>query len=220
MRIDFKRDRAKLIVTALMVLATAIFWIVPSNVARLVALHRDVLLGRYSVDRLAGLFLAVPIGGLALYIIWAKKDQRRIRKLRVTARAVSVLVSFTAVDLVIRLTRPARYVLREGYQHRVPNTTVEVTHEDIPRTVFSFPVVRPGHPDVKCTLTTDKRGFRNLTDLDRYDVIVLGDSFVEGSSVSDRQVWPALLAAKSKWTVCNLGMSGGHPGNYLATLKL
>ena len=57
------------------------------------------------------------------------------------------------------------------------------------------------------------------TDLEKYDVVALGDSFAEGSRVSDNQVWSARLAKKTKSTVYNLGMSAGHPGTYLETLK-
>ncbi|MHC4293107.1 MAG: alginate O-acetyltransferase AlgX-related protein, partial [Planctomycetota bacterium] len=76
-----------------------------------------------------------------------------------------------------------------------------------------------GYPDVPYTITVDKRGFRNTTDLEKYDVVTLGDSFTEGSHVSDKHAWPLVFSNKSNLTVYNLGMSGGSPLTYLDTLE-
>jgi hypothetical protein len=50
-------------------------------------------------------------------------------------------------------------------------------------------------------------------------MVVLGDSFTEGSHVSDEHAWPVLFAQKSNLTVYNFGMSGGSPVTYVETLK-
>lgn len=50
-------------------------------------------------------------------------------------------------------------------------------------------------------------------------MVTLGDSFTEGSHVSDNQSWPVLLAQKSNSKIYNLGMSGGDPATYMETLE-
>ena len=123
------------------------------------------------------------------------------------------------MDVFARLINQKQYVKQEQYFHRVPNTINRGTYHDIPEKAFAYPVIRPGYPDIGYALTVDKRGFRNKTDFEKYDVVILGDSFAEGSNVSDDQIWPVLFAQKTGQTVYNLGMSAGHPGTYLETLK-
>ncbi len=107
----------------------------------------------------------------------------------------------------------------ERASRRPPNTTNRGTSQDVPEKAFLYPRTPPGYPDIDYTLTVDKRGFRNKTDLEKYDVVTLGDSFAEGSRISDDQVFSAILAQKTNLAVYNLGMSAGHPGTYLETLK-
>jgi hypothetical protein len=60
-------------------------------------------------------------------------------------------------------------------------------------------------------LQFDHRGFRNGTDVAQADTIVLGDSFIEGAHVSDREVMTAQLAGRLGQTVVNLGRTGYGP---------
>jgi len=214
-----KSRQAKWIATVIILLANALLWIIPSNVAYLIAQNRDVLLGRYSLGHFTALFLLIPISAAMLYLTWANERNEKERRFKVIAISLSVLVSLIVMDIVARLVFPKRYVAEQTYFHRPPNAIQAGTAKDVPEEAFLYPRTPPGYPDIEYTLTTDKRGFRNKTDLDRYDVVVLGDSFAEGSRVTDDEVWPALLTQKSNLTVYNLGMSSGHPGTYLETLK-
>ncbi|MCH7700930.1 MAG: SGNH/GDSL hydrolase family protein, partial [Planctomycetes bacterium] len=54
--------------------------------------------------------------------------------------------------------------------------------------------------------------------LEAYDAVVLGDSFAEGSRVTDGDCWPDKLSQASGLSVYNLGMSGYAPQHYLASL--
>jgi|MDTC01.1.fsa_nt_gb hypothetical protein len=58
------------------------------------------------------------------------------------------------------------------------------------------------------SFTTDSRGFRNPNDRDQADVVLLGDSYVEGWYVSDNETSAALLEQRLGRPVTNLGVSG------------
>lgn len=214
-----RTNTAKWFTTVIILLVNIVLWLVPSNVAYLIAQNRHVLLGRYSVGHLTALFFLIPITVMALYLTWSNEKNKRERKFKVIAITISVIVSLVVIDIAARLTQPKRYIAEQTYYHRPPNTTIRGTSQDIPEKAFLYPRTPPGYPDIDYTLTVDKRGFRNKTDLEKYDVLTLGDSFAEGSRISDDQVFSAILAQKTKCTVYNLGMSAGHPGTYLETLK-
>jgi hypothetical protein len=213
------KKTGKWIATGIVLLLNIILWAVPSNVAYLVAQNRDVLLGRYSVDRMVVLFSMIPVSILVLYVAWSNEKNKKERQFKVAAMSISVIGSLIVVDLFVRLAQPKRYFVHRSYLHRTPNTLDHGTIRDVPEKAFMYPTNPPAYPDIEYTLTVDKRGFRNKTDLREYNIITIGDSFVEGSNVSDDQTWPLLLAQKSGLTVYNLGMSAGHPGSYLETLK-
>src|SRR5262249_47983618 len=58
------------------------------------------------------------------------------------------------------------------------------------------------------TFSTDSRGFRNPKTLDRADVALIGDSYIEGAYVSDDETAAVRLAALTGRPVVNLGVSG------------
>jgi hypothetical protein len=132
---------------------------------------------------------------------------------------IGLVMGILLFDAAIRPWRSTRYIKTEDIYHRPPQTQVNGIFQDLPETRHSYSRVAPGYPDVPYTLTVDKRGFRNQADLEHYEVVVLGDSFAEGSKVSDDQNWPTIYATKSGLTVYNLGMSGGNPDSYLETYE-
>jgi hypothetical protein len=69
--------------------------------------------------------------------------------------------------------------------------------------------------DVAC----DKNGFRNARDLSTAEVVVLGDSFVEGGLVATGDLMTTTLARLLGCTVANLGQSAYGPQQELAVLK-
>lgn len=209
----------KWIGTGVIVVVNLLLWTIPSNVAYLIAQNRDVLLSRYSVARLTWMFLLIPISFTVFYLIWSNKENKKKHQFQVVSLTLSIIVPLLLVDLFMRLIQPKQYIIHRGYYHLAPNKVLHGTFHDVPENAFSYPTMRPGYPDIEYTLTTDKRGFRNGTDFDKYDFIVLGDSFAEGSNVTDDEIWASLLAKKSNLTVCNLGMAAGHPGTYLETFE-
>jgi hypothetical protein len=65
----------------------------------------------------------------------------------------------------------------------------------------------------------DRNGFRNDTDLKSADIIVIGDSIVEGLTVPSSQLTTALLANFEGKVVANLGQSAYGPQQELVVLK-
>jgi hypothetical protein len=58
------------------------------------------------------------------------------------------------------------------------------------------------------TFTTDSHGFRNRREIDRADIALIGDSYIEGSYVSDEDTVATALEELTGLTVVNLGRSG------------
>ena len=209
----------KWITTAVIAAGNIVLWAIPSNIAYLVAQHRDVLLSRYSVAHMTWLLLLLPISTLALYLTWANEKNKRKRQLQVIALSISILLSLCVVDLALRLVSSRRYVRQAGLHHRMPNTEKKGVTLDVPPAAFSYPNAPNGYRPINFILTVDHRGFRNQTDLKQYDILAIGDSYTEGSGVSDEQAWPVRLAKKNEKNVYNLSVSGGHPDTYLESLK-
>ena len=209
----------KWITTTIIVVINLLLWVISSNVPYLIAQNRDVLLGRYGVARLTWMILLIPISIMALYLTWSNEENKKKRQFQITALTLSVVISIILVDFFMRPAQKKQYVLHKSYYNRTPNTVFSGTFCDMPENAFSYPTMKPGYPEIEYTLTTDKRGFRNKTDFEKYDIITTGDSFTEGSNVTDNETWTALLAQKSKMEVYNLGIAGGHSGTYLETFK-
>jgi hypothetical protein len=58
------------------------------------------------------------------------------------------------------------------------------------------------------SFSTDARGFRNPKTMDHADIVLIGDSYVEGYYVSDEETAAVRLAELSGRSVVNLGVSG------------
>ncbi|MEK6800052.1 MAG: GDSL-type esterase/lipase family protein [Planctomycetota bacterium] len=203
---------------SIVLVTNVLLWIIPSDVVAEIARGRETLLGRYSRVHF---HWNVGVGFLSLvslYIDWATGDRYKRRWFQVIAAVVFLAPSLAAIDFLARTPDRLHYVRDSAAFHHPPNATYAQVYEDKAPTFRTFPGAPPGYGRVDCTLRTDRRGFRNQTSLESYDVVVLGDSFAEGSSVSDEHAWPRILAERSGLTVYNLGMSGYDPFQYLASL--
>lgn len=69
---------------------------------------------------------------------------------------------------------------------------------------FNLPLRSPRRQ----TFSTDSRGFRNPTDLDRAEIAIIGDSYVEGAYLSDEETAAVRLHELTGQTVVNLGVAG------------
>ena len=88
-----KKKLSKWITTAVIAAINITLWAIPSNVAYLVAQHRDVLLSRYSVAHMTWILLLLPISAAVLYLIWANEKNKQIRRFRVIALSLVLLCS-------------------------------------------------------------------------------------------------------------------------------
>jgi len=66
---------------------------------------------------------------------------------------------------------------------------------------------------------TDGRGFRNRTHKNRAPVVVIGDSFVENSTVPDDEIFTTVLGRELGIDVINLGRPGWGPNDELGALR-
>lgn len=194
-------------------------WLIPTDVVQQIARDRHTLLGRYSRVQFSWILAVAILSAVSLYVAWPAGEKSKRRQFQVIA-VLLFLVPMTAVlDFVLRTSERIHYVRQDTVYHRPPHFKLETVFEDKPQAYRTYPNRSAGFGTVRCTITTDERGFRNQTALNQCDVVVLGDSFAEGSRVSDEEAWPARLAAIGDLTVYNLGMSGYNPQHYLDSLR-
>lgn len=77
----------------------------------------------------------------------------------------------------------------------------------------------PANPPEPFDLRYDHRGFRNDTDMDRADVVVIGDSYVEAPMLPGASLLTTELSHRLQTSVANLGISGYGPEQELVVLK-
>jgi len=212
--------RGQIIFVVVVVLINVVLWIIPSDVVELVARDRQTLLGRYSRRHFTWILavLVVSIILIRLHLSPSKAVKKK-RIFHVLAVLIALVPTLFVADVALRLTKHWRYVLGDLAYHRPPGSVWHDVFEDKPKAIRTYPNAPPGYPTVRSTMTIDGRGFRNLDAPDHVRVVVLGDSFAEGSHVSDGQTWPRLFAQKSGASTYNLGMSGYAPQHYRAALK-
>lgn len=204
---------------AVVILANVLLWVIPSDVVEMIARDRQTMLGRYSRTHFYWIVAVAIISIISFYVDWSTGATYRKRWFQLVA-ALSVLIpTLFVVDFLMRKPGAEHYVRDTVAYHRPPGFSIEMQCADKPEAYRSFPGRPEGHPTFTCGMRTDERGYRNPTALDQADVVVLGDSFAEGSHVSDEHAWPAILADASGLSVYNLGMSGYEPLEYAASLE-
>jgi PAS domain S-box-containing protein len=77
----------------------------------------------------------------------------------------------------------------------------------------------PHHEPLPYDLKYDHNGFRNATDQDKADIVVIGDSYIESQMMPTAQLMTTLLGELESSRVVNLGVSGYGPQQELITLK-
>lgn len=218
-----KQTKGKIFRTVLVVAGLGFLWLKQAPLAYFVAQQRVVLLGRYTIGQMTAQMLLTPILLLILWGIWTAKEKTREQKkedaFRTIAVILSILLCIVLVDVVLRIVEKSQYVQTGHSYHRLPDQIRTGTFIDQPVSPFTYPNAPAGYPPVDYTFTTDRRGFRNQTDLEACDAVVLGDSFAEGSGVSDEDTWAVRLAEAGGRSIYNLGMSGTSAVGYLDLLE-
>jgi hypothetical protein len=212
--------RRQKIYLAIVIVVNAVAWVIPDNVVNLVAKDEQTILGRYARGHFALNLTILVISLIGLYIDQARTRQTYKRRwFQVIAILIGLMPLVLIGDYLLRRTQFTTYVLDPMAYRRPSNAHWTETMVDLPEAVFSYPNAPEGFPRILCTMTTDARGFRNRAALDHADVLTIGDSFVEGSHVSDEHPWPVKFADLSGLSVYSLGMSGYSPVRSLAALK-
>ena len=214
-----KLNRRQKIGFAVVILGNLILWIIPGDVVEQIARDRHTMLGRYSRTHFIWIVGVTMISIVSLYIDSATGEKYKKRWFQVIATLLFLVPTLAVVDYLLRSPEKNHYVKDSIVYHRPALSTFQLSFEDRPKAYRTYPDAPKGYGRVDCTLHTDRRGFRNQTDLEQYDVVALGDSFTEGSRVSNEHPWPVRLAQYSGLSVYNLGMSGYDPLQYRESLK-
>ena len=208
----------------------AIAWAIPGPVVAHVARQQPLLVGRYALGHFVALALGTLLLGLLAVLLWNRRSLAETVLLATLAlgsafAGVVVVSSFARISIAPRYQSApvANFVQDPALRARLggtvttrePNFRWEVLREDLPVPGRSYPQRVAGHPALPVVLSTDDRGLRNPPREGRYDVVVAGDSFTEGSMVSDAQTWWSLLARQTGLRVYNTGVSGLTIREYL-----
>lgn len=204
---------------AVMLVANVVLWVIPSNVVEQIARDRHTLLGRYSRTHFGWILALAVFTFVNVYVDWGKWGSYKLRRFQLLAVFLVGFPAIVLIDFMARDPENAHYIRNHAAYRHPPDKTYRLTVVDKPKAFRTFPRVRPGYPQSECTLRTDKRGFRNQSDLEAYDVVVLGDSFAEGTYVTDEEVWPRRLETRTALSVYNLAVSGYDPHEYVASLE-
>jgi hypothetical protein len=213
-----------------LVAALPMAWAITAPVDALIARQEAVLLGRYTVGHFAGLAIATLVVGLVVSLLWSARSLVEsvvligmfalstslgvvlvagFAKEVASPRYVATPVGRAVADPALRSRLAGRVLVRQ------PNYRWEVLREDVPAPGRSYPDRVAGLPARKVVLTTDDRGLRNAPREPVYDVVVTGDSFTEGSMVSDDETWWRRLAAATGLRIYNVAVSGLTIREYL-----
>lgn len=204
---------------AVVSLTNLCLWAIPSNVVEQIARDRQTLLGRYSRQHFTWIVAVLLISLVSFYIDWSTGERYKRRWFQVLAVCLLAFPGLFVINLLARKPEAVHYVQDHLAYHRPANAEFRVNFEDKPKAYRTYPNRPAGYGELQFVGHTDHRGYRNQTDLERYDIVVLGDSFAGGTRMPDDTLWPAQLARNTGLTVYNLGTSGYAPLHYLASLK-
>lgn len=214
----------------LLLLVSLVAWVPSSNVIRLIIENDPVILGRYSVGHFGGLLLLTIVLWIAVVILFSTRKKSTAETVFALVMVyVSTIVSGFVLVIGSGMVNSPRFVekvvsgvdqdtgmvLSGVVRHRPPNERFELEQKDVPERLRSYPNAPAGYPAFPLVLTSDSKGFRNHDQLSQYDMLVVGDSFVAGSHVSDEQAWVDLLRKSTGKSIYNLGVSGSDPLTYL-----
>ncbi len=210
--------RQKVFLCIVIVVNVAV-WLIPSNVAELVIRDKMVLFGRYSREHFSWNIAIAVISAVGLYIDQARSLQQYKRRWFGTIATTALLVPLLIVlDFFARYFVPPNYV-HDGFAYRrLPDRRLTFRFDDLPAAALTRSDAPRGYPTCDSTFTTDQAGFRNRSRPAHSEIVTIGDSFTEGSNVSDEQVWPVLLEKRCGMSVYNLGVTGYSPLHYRAAL--
>lgn len=213
---------SRLLTAALWLVPAALYWAVVALIARVPTAG--------AIRATNVLFvLALPVTyGAGLGIVCSASRSRTV-----TLRAVALTLGITLALGLLELATAARLVnweiffmsLRGEEQHYLPDPDLAFRHA--PNTRW-FGRLRsdvesawglPASTSDPITITHDINGYRNATQIARADIVLIGDSYVEGVYVSDDHTISRFLQARLGVPVVNLGVAGYGTAQELIVLK-
>lgn len=174
--------------------------------------------------------LALPLSYVALLGTAVHASARpRQALIRAAALTLGLLMALTLLELAAA-ARLAHWELvfhslRGGAHHYVADPELGFRHAPNvrqslrPQSDIELAWGLPASRSDRITVTYDRRGYRNAAELDRADIALIGDSYVEGSHVSDDQALSSLLQADLARPVANLGVAGYGTAQELIALN-
>ena len=160
-----------------------------------------------------------------------------VRSVSRSARAVlgilAVTLGITAAVVPLEVAAAARLVhwelvflwQRGEEQHDVPDSKLGFRHAPNTRWVgrlrgdIEDGWGLPASASNPITVTHDVNGYRNVTHFAQADIVLIGDSYVEGRYVSDDQTISRFLESRLGRAVANLGVAGYGTAQELIVLK-
>ncbi|HTQ49965.1 MAG TPA: hypothetical protein VMJ12_04585, partial [Candidatus Acidoferrales bacterium] len=207
----------KLVSVAVLCVA-AMAWILPGS-------QPDAVLGRYDYLEF---WSAVVLTGAAIsvwLVLLTPASRRRTTGFKACALWLGLLLGLGLAEL-LAFALPARHPMDNPWTLDGLRDSGELSHVRPAhvkwRGLTRGDLVAPGERDPDAhmmTFVTDMDGFRNDTDVQQADLVVIGDSFTEGGTVDDAQIFPTLLAGKLGVKGRNLGRVGYGPMQELIVLR-
>ena len=164
------------------------------------------------------------LAALACYVLWDISTWRR-RLARCALNVAALLLAAGLVELPAAVgLLDYRAVLiphglgGDGPHNRLADRELIYRHHPHARFVhcqagdYAAGMAIPRTPRYRAECICDANGFRNARDFTQANVVLLGDSFVEGYNVTQSEICSEQLASRlAGQTVCNLALCGYGP---------
>ncbi len=178
-----------------------------------------------------GHFAATFLALLACYVVWQPAAWRpRLARTGLSVAAILLAAAVIELPAVVGLIDYRRLLVPRVMGGTGPHNRQldsELVYRHLPHDHFVHQQVGdsaaglaiPGARRYRADCQYDVNGFRNTKDYRRADVVLLGDSFVEGYDVTQEAICAKHLADRLSTEVCNLALCGFGPQQELAALK-
>jgi hypothetical protein len=174
--------------------------------------------------RLKDIYIGIPIAMAAvcvLVVLVVPARYKRWLSLRVTTLAIALLVGLAICDAfyafgIMGVGKPNYWLDQAHISRRYSAADSELGFVRKP-----FVSWRGYVPDINSIVEyrTDKNGFRNSTDLQRADIVFIGDSYTESATTLDEDLFVRRVAQSTGLSFINLARGAYGPQQELIVLK-
>ncbi len=236
MQIEPKRIRFILILfLGLSLITLFLQLVIQSRVQYHVGMGHPVFLGRYSLERICfltiNLSISISIAYLAFFVpLHNLVSRSKEFMIRMAIAFGSLLVSVLVIEFLVRtcpsilpqkiLSRRVGWALSDDSYYKYDNELAYIPQpnkvhvysrnpNDLAMRENFFVPLSGQRLEIICR--TDSEGFRNDTDIERADIICIGDSFTMAPDVTTQNIWTNILGEYINKVTKNLGVSGYCP---------